>query len=188
MSLYYLLFIFSALAWRIGRNAKLTLADIQQLLINNTVVYISAIIVFDKGSLHAEPGIVTGCMFLITGLFALISSRLFSSEQLLQRSLVWQSLVLLLLFIAFQWDGLTVTLLWVAVSVLLFTWGIYGQKSWARLAAVLLIGITLGKLLFFDSDRFSTVQKISCYIIIGILLLLFSFYYQKPGLSKKQDS
>lgn len=127
-------------------------------------------------------------MFLLTGSLAFISSKIFSSEIILQRLLTWQSVLLLLLFIAFQWDGLTVTLLWVAVSVLLFVGGVFVQRSWARLASVLLIGITLIKLLVFDSARFSTIQKISCYIIIDILLLIFSFYYQKLGLSDKKEN
>ena len=144
--------------------------------------------VFGKNSIDAELATITGFMFLLTGSLSFISSKILSSEIVLQRLLTWQSLLLLLLFIAFQWDGLTVTLLWVAVSVLLFVWGIFAKKSWARLASVLLIGITLIKLLVFDSARFSTIQKISCYIIIGILLLIFSFYYQKLGLSDKKEN
>ena len=48
--------------------------------------------------------------------------------------------------------------------------------------------ITLIRLLVFDSVGFSTIQKISCYIIRSVLLLLFSFYYQKSGLSNKKDN
>jgi len=188
MSIYYILFLISALAFRINRNMALTSGDIQQVIINNTALYIAAIIVFGKNSLEAELATTTGFMFFLTGLLAFISSKILSAEIVLQRWLTWQSLLLLLLFIVFQWDGLTVTLLWVAVSVLLFAWGMVAQKSWARLASVLLIGITLVKLLVFDSLRFSTIQKISCYIIIGVLLLLLSFYYQKLGLSNKKDN
>ena len=189
MALYYILFLTSALAFRISLKTALTYGEIQQVIINNTALYIAAIIVFGYGSMESELPTTTGFMFLLTALLALISSKIFSSEIILQRLLTWQSLLFLLLFIAFQWDGLTVTLLWVAVSVLLFVWGILAQKSWARLASVLLIGITLIKLLVFDSERFSTIQKISCFILIGVLLLLFSFYYQKLGLSgKKRDS
>jgi uncharacterized membrane protein len=188
MTVYYILFLISALAFRINRNMALTSGDIQQVIINNTALYIAAIIVFGKNSLEAELATTTGFMFFLTGLLAFISSKILYAEIVLQRWLTWQSLLLLLLFIVFQWDGLTVTLLWVAVSVLLFAWGMVAQKSWARLASVLLIGITLVKLLVFDSLRFSTIQKISCYIIIGVLLLLLSFYYQKLGLSNKKDN
>ena len=188
MLLYYILFLINALAFRINRNMALTFGDIQQVIINNTALYIAAIIVFGKNSLDAELATTTGFMFLLTGLLAFISTKMLSSEIVLQRLLTWQSLLLLLLFIIFQWDGLIVTLLWVAVSVLLFAWGMFAKESWARLASVLLIGITLIKLLVFDSVRFSTIQKIGCYIIIGVLLLLFSFYYQKLGISNKKDN
>ncbi len=188
IALYYNLFLISALAFRISRNTVLTYGEIQQVIINNIALYIAAIIVFGYGSMEPELATTTGFMFLLTGLLALISSKIFSSEIILQRLLTWQSLLFLLLFIFFQWNGLTVTLLWVAVSVLLFGWGIFTEKSWARLASALLIGITLIKLLVFDSERFSTIQKISCYIIIGVLLLLYSFYYQKLGTANKKEN
>jgi uncharacterized membrane protein len=73
------------------------------------------------------------------------------------------------------------------VAVLLFVWGIYNKKSWPRLASILLIGITLGKLIIFDSSKFSTIQKIISFIVIGVLLLLFSFYYQKFNLLKNKS-
>lgn len=189
MALYYILFLINALAFRISRQMALTVGDIQQIIVNNTALYFAAIIILGNLLMGSELAGITGSMFLLTGLLAFISSKMLSSEIILQRLLTWQSLLFLLLFIAFQWDGLTVTLLWIAVSVILFVWGIFVQKSWTRLASALLIGITLIKLLVFDSERFSTIQKISCYIIIGVLLLLYSFYYQKLGLSgKKQDS
>ena len=188
MILFYLLFLINAVIFRVRNNRELAYGEIQQVIINNTALYIAAIIVFGNGSVNAGLATTTGGMFLLTGLLAFISSRIFSSEIVLQRLLTWQSLLLLLLFILFQWDGLIVTLLWVAVSVILFVWGIMAQKSWARLASVLLMGITLIKLLAFDSGKFSTIQKISCYIIIGILLLLFSFYYQRLGLIHKKEN
>ncbi len=67
--------------------------------------------------------------------------------------------------------------------------GALEKKSWPRLASILLIGITLGKLIIFDSANFSTIQKIISFLVIGILLLLFSFYYQKYNLlNRKTDA
>ena len=188
MALYYILFLINAMGFHVSSKMALTFGDIREVIINNMALYIAAIIVFGKNSMETELAITTGFMFLLTGLLAFISSKTFTSEIILQRLLTWQSLLFLLLFIAFQWDGLTVTLLWVAISVLLFAWGIFVQKSWARLASALLVAITLIKLLVVDSEKFSTIQKISCYIIIGVLLLLFSFYYQKLGLAGKKNN
>lgn len=128
----------------------------------------------------------TGIVFLLIGLLALISVGLFPAELILQRLLAWQAIVLLVLFIGAQWEGLAVTLLWIAVAVLLFVWGIVNKRSWPRLAAIVLIGITLGKLIVFDSASFSTIQKIISFLVIGVLLLLFSFYYQKFNLIDKE--
>jgi len=41
------------------------------------------------------------------------------------------------------------------------------------------MGITLLKLLVFDSITFSPVQKIISYVVLGVLLLVVSFFYQK---------
>ena len=188
MTVYFILFLITALAFRISRSAALAYGEIQQVIINNTALYIVSIIVFGYGATETVLPVTTLSLFLLTSSLVFISSKIFSSEILLQRLLIWQSLLFLLLFIAFQWDGITVTLLWVAVSVLLFGWGILTQKSWARLASALLIGITLVKLLVFDSEKFSAIQKITCYIIIGVLLLIFSFYYQKLRLSNKKEN
>jgi Predicted membrane protein (DUF2339) len=187
MGLFYVLFLVAAIAFSVSRKIKLSIAEAQQVIINNAALYLAALLVFGDGNAEPTLSSVTGIMFVIAGLMAFSSSFLLSSELLLQRLLTWQSLIFLLLFVAFQWDGLTVTLMWVAISILLFVWGVYKQLSWARLASVFLIGIILAKLLLFDSERFSTVQKIITYLIIGILLLLVSFYYQKFGLSRKRE-
>lgn len=187
MMLYFLLFLASATVLRTKNTNIFTYSDVQQVLLNNIALYIAALVVFAFSKLNIELSAITGCLFLVTALQAFLSWKMLPFAIMLQRTLTWQSLVFLLLFIGFKWDGLTVTLMWVAVSILLFVWGVWSQKTWARLASALLVGITLLKLLLFDSDRFSTIQKISSYIIIGILLLLVSFYYQKLGLSKRDS-
>jgi uncharacterized membrane protein len=47
------------------------------------------------------------------------------------------------------------------------------------MTAILLIGLTLLKLLILDSISFSPVQKIISYLVLGVLLLVVSFFYQK---------
>lgn len=187
MSAYYILFLVSAIASRISRSAALSPGEIQQVIINNIALYIAAVLVFENGSLYINPAVTTGFISLFIGLIALSSSIIFPSEIILQRMLAWQAIILLVMFIGFEWDGMAVTLLWIVVAVLLFVWGIYNKKSWPRLASILLIGITLGKLIIFDSSKFSTIQKIISFIVIGVLLLLFSFYYQKFNLLKNKS-
>ena len=186
MVLFYILFLAGTAGGYRKWFAQFSIGDIQHVLFNNAALYLGTIMVFTSSNgTMALASVVT---FLVVSVLALLSWNIFPTEIILQRTLIFQSLALLLLFIVFQWDGFTVTLLWVAVSVALFTWGVLGRKAWVRLASVLLMGFTLIKLLLYDSRSFSTVQKISCYLVIGVLLLLFSFYYQRLKPVSKTDS
>jgi len=180
MIAYYLLFCLDALAFLFRQKKTLSFVEIQQLIINNTALYLAALCICN----HITA---SGSVFVWLAIMALGMGVLFPLENRLQQLLTIQALIVLLLFISFKWEGLTVTLLWVAVAVSLFIWGIIRKKSWVRLVAVFLVGLTLAKLLILDSQNFSAIQKITCYIAIGILLLLGSFYYQKLGLGEKKD-
>ncbi len=188
MALYFLIFLASAAGFRIKNNNTMSFPDIILLLINNAALYLAALIVFGINGYSPVLSVITGCFFVLTALLAYLSWKLFPLTIILQRTLICQSLVFLLMFVAFAWDGLAVTLLWVGIAVVLFTSGIWLSRSWLRLASALLMAVTLLKLLIFDSERFSTLQKIGSYIIIGILLLLFSFYYQKARLYHNDES
>jgi uncharacterized membrane protein len=173
---FYLLFCINATSFFIVRRHALSIVESQQLLVNHIALFLATLCLFDVMW-------VSGIMAVWTAVSALIVTALLPQEKFLQRALVIVGLVMLLLWISLRWDGLFVTLLWVLVSVLLFVWGIVGRQSWVRLTAVTLVGLTLVKLLVIDSSRFTPVQKIVCYIAIGVLLLLFSFYYQRLGLA-----
>ncbi|MCG2617119.1 DUF2339 domain-containing protein [Terrimonas sp. NA20] len=173
---FYLLFCINAMSFLIIRKQPLSFMESQQLLVNHVALFLASLCLFD---VVWASGMVT----VWTAGSALIVTALLPKEKFLQRGLVIVGLMILLLWISLRWDGLFVTLLWVLVSVLLFAWGIAGRQSWVRLTAVTLIGLTLLKLLVIDSGRFTPLQKIICYIAIGVLLLLFSFYYQRLGLA-----
>ena len=85
------------------------------------------------------------------------------------------ALILFVVFIAFNWNGVTVTLLWLLTSVIIFSIGVHRKSVTLRLTAILLMGITLLKLVVLDSMSFSPVQKIISYLVLGILLLIVSF-------------
>ncbi|MBC7947922.1 MAG: DUF2339 domain-containing protein [Chitinophagaceae bacterium] len=179
ISAYYILFFLSALSPRISHKQPLLPQEIQQIIVNNFALYLACLLIFGNGGFELAMTPVTGYMFLFSALLAFAATLVFPSEIILQRLIAWQSILLLVAFIGLEWDGLMVTLLWIAVAVVLFIWGIINKKSWPRLAGMLLVGFTLGKLLLFDTLNFSTIQKIISFLIIGILLLMFSFYYQK---------
>ena len=175
----YFLFTVNFLANRLVRAEPVSARDIQQSATNNIAFYISALIVFGLGDFGNHLAAITGWGFIFMLCLMIISYFFFPSDVVLQRSLSVQSVILLAMFIGFNWNGLIVTLLWVALAVVLFVLGIYNRRSWPRLAAILLMTITLGKLIIFDTSKFTTLQKIVAYLVIGTLLLILSFYYQK---------
>jgi uncharacterized membrane protein len=189
MVAYYILFLISAIASRISRTRSLLPGEVQQIVLNNIAFYLASILVFGNGGFEINIANTTGFIALLMAVLALLCYVLFPGELLLQRLLAWQAILLLIFFIGLKWDGLTVTLLWIVIAVLLFVWGVYSTRSWPRLASIIVMGFTLGKLILIDSATFSTIQKIIAFVIIGVLLLVFSFYYQKFNLStaKKQQ-
>jgi uncharacterized membrane protein len=84
-----------------------------------------------------------------------------------------------MVFIGFYWNGISVTLLWLLTAVVIFVVGVRQRSNPLRMTAITLMGATLLKLLVLDSLRFSTVQKVIAYLVLGVLLLLVSFFYQK---------
>jgi uncharacterized membrane protein len=176
---FYFLFTINALAYRLMRTEPLSTGDIQQITTNNIALYIAAIIVFGYGVFWANAATTSGGIAAVIFLFALLSYLLLPSEIVLQQSLAMQTVVFITLFIGLYWNGFMVTLLWLVFAIVLFSWGIFTRRSWPRLASILSMAVTLGKLVILDSSKFTTVQKIIAYIVIGTLLLILSFYYQK---------
>jgi uncharacterized membrane protein len=179
MAIFYLLFTINAFAYRLVRSEPLSAGDIQRVMINNIALYLSSLLVFGYGEFGTHLAPTTGCVAAFMVLFASLSYFLFASEKVLQQSLAIQAVVLIAMYIGFYWNGFFVTLLWVAFSIVLFAWGIFSHRSWPRLAAILLMIVTLGKLVIFDSSKFTPIQKITAYLVIGALLLVLSFFYQK---------
>lgn len=179
MVIFYLLFTINALAHRLIRSERLTKEHIQQIIINNITLYLSSLFVFGHGEVGAHLASTTAYIAVWMIWFALFSFLFFKTENVLQQSLAMQAVVLIALFIGFYWTGFFVTILWVAFAVVLFGWGIFSHRSWPRLAAILLMIVTLGKLVIFDSSKFTPIQKIAAYLLIGALLLVLSFFYQR---------
>jgi len=187
MGILYLLFMVNALAYRLMRSEPLTLGDIQQLLVNNIALYVSSLALFGYGEFGTHLAPTTGCVAMAMILFAFLGYLFFKTENVLQQSLAMQAVVLIAVFIGFYWNGFFVTILWVAFSIILFGWGIISHRSWPRLAAILLMIFTLGKLVIFDSSKFTPIQKIIAYLIIGALLLVLSFFYQRNKTTIKNN-
>ena len=74
---------------------------------------------------------------------------------------------------------LGLSILWGSYSLLLIVIGIWKKMKHLRIAAILLFGITLIKLVAYDITEMDTVSKTIVFILLGILLLIISFLYNK---------
>ena len=71
------------------------------------------------------------------------------------------------------------TILWGVYSFLLIAWGIFKKNKISRIAAISLFGITLLKLVTYDTWELSTGYKVIAYMLLGVILLVVAFLYQK---------
>ena len=179
LSLFYLLFLVSAISFRLLRQTALMHADVQQLVSNTAAAFFAAIVIGGNGSVGPHLPLVTGMFVLLIAVEATATYTFWRTEMLLLRALCVSAVVLLVIFIGANWSGLAVTLGWIVLAAALFLGGLFTHRSWPRLLSFLLMALTLGKLVIFDSSKFSTIQKIVAYLAIGVLLLVCSFLYQK---------
>jgi uncharacterized membrane protein len=179
MLIYYLLFLLSAFAFSITKKLKLTNRQLFHILINNFSLYISLLSIFDASSSDAIAATVSATCAILFLILAVAGNSFFHEEKMLNRMHYAEALVLIVLFVSIKWSGLTITMLWTLIAIIVFALGIITKSVWPRLAAILLLGFTLLKLILLDSISFTAVQKIIAYLTIGTLLLILSFFYQK---------
>jgi uncharacterized membrane protein len=74
---------------------------------------------------------------------------------------------------------LGLSILWGIYALFLIVLGIYQNKKHLRIGAIVLFGITLAKLFFYDIADLNTISKTIVFISLGILLLIVSFLYNK---------
>ncbi len=74
---------------------------------------------------------------------------------------------------------LGLTALWGIYSFILIAFGIFRKNQVMRIAAISLFGITLIKLIIFDTWNLATGYKVIAYMLLGVILLIVAFLYQK---------
>jgi uncharacterized membrane protein len=178
ITFFFLLFSLMSVSRLFRKIEKLSINDIYQLILNNVALYICAILVFGYVKDTANIAMITLFNAALAATEAIIINYTWR-EKLTSRMLAALSFSFFIFFIAFQWDGLTVTMLWLFTAVIVFAAGYRFHSVAARMAAMALMGLTLLKLLLLDSNTFTPIQKIISYIVLGILLLVVSFFYQK---------
>jgi len=177
MTLFFFLFFLNAIAPKVLRKEKLAVAHTYLLVLNNSALFVSALFVF--GSSFENSSLATISLFL--SLFAAAQALLFYGwkEDHTRNAIGYYALSLFVVFIGFQWHGIVVTLLWLLTAVVLFVIGVRYKSIPLRMAAIALMGVTLLKLVALDSLTFSTIQKVIAYLVLGVLLLLISYFYQR---------
>jgi uncharacterized membrane protein len=78
---------------------------------------------------------------------------------------------------------LGISIFWGIYSLLLIALGIWKQKKYLRIGAIVLFSITLMKLFFYDISHLNTISKTIVFLSLGILLLIISFLYNKFKIS-----
>lgn len=74
---------------------------------------------------------------------------------------------------------LALSILWGLYAVMLIAVGIWKKKQYLRIGAIVLFGVTLIKLFFYDISHLDTIAKTVVFVSLGILLLIISFLYNK---------
>ena len=78
-------------------------------------------------------------------------------------------------------DGsrLALSILWGAYALYLIVWGLAKDFAFLRMGGIVLFGITLAKLFLYDLTDMSTIAKTIVLMVLGALLLIASFIYNK---------
>jgi uncharacterized membrane protein len=175
---FFFLFTCTLLLPAIIRKQKAGTQLLTEVVLNNLMLYLFMLLLMSMLPYKNTGAGVTILMSLFLAAQAFFFHNVLQSRDGRIR-LLTLSFMLFCTFIALYWTGITVTMLWLFTSVVLFTVGVLKKWRAVRMAAIVLMGVTLAKLVLFDSLMFTTVQKVIAYLALGVLLLVVSYYYQR---------
>jgi hypothetical protein len=76
-------------------------------------------------------------------------------------------------------DKLALSILWGAYALGLIIFGLMKDLKFVRITAIAIFGVTLIKLFFYDLSSMGTIAKTIVMMVLGALLLIASFLYNK---------
>jgi uncharacterized membrane protein len=178
MSLFFLMFLFTGASERIRLNHSISISNVYQLVLNSLSLYLAAILTWGKDWKETDLAWITLVLSAIAAVQAFFFYYKYKDEktQLYMGSLAF---LFFLAFIAFQWEGLVVTFLWLLIAIIIFILGLVKKWRTVRISSIVLFGLTLFKIVVSDALTFTTVQKVISYISLGVLLLFVSYFYQR---------
>lgn len=134
------------------------------------IAIISALALVFAGWLSVRTGILkNGLQTPFTILTHIIFLAILSSELIAWMDLAGST----------QSYKLGLSILWGLYALLLIVIGIWKRKPSLRIMAIVLFGFTLLKLFLYDISDMSTISKTIVFVILGVLLLIISFLYNK---------
>ncbi len=174
--LFFLLFMVNTTAFKFRRKEQLTWPDTLIVLINITLFYFALwrIFNFDDFEQLSVMTILFGVASLGTGLL-----EKFLHQSTLAKGFLLFGLLMVIISIPMRFEQLTITIIWMFMATLLFVIGLWKKTKLFRLVAIVLFAATLFKLVAIDSMKFTAIQKVISYILLGTILLTISFLYQK---------
>ena len=133
-------------------------------------------------------GIVVFAIFCYT---SYLLSRFLNLKEEMQKSLEFV-LHLIILWVAsselLHWTELYrsasnyklgLTILWGSYALLLVVLGIFKRKKHLRISGIVLIGFSILKLFLYDTTHLDALRKTIVFVILGFLVLVASFFYNK---------
>ena len=69
--------------------------------------------------------------------------------------------------------------LWAVYSIILVSIGMWKKNVFPRIFAIVLFGITIFKVFLIDLSFLTGISRIASFIVLGIILLLVSYMYQR---------
>jgi uncharacterized membrane protein len=74
---------------------------------------------------------------------------------------------------------LSLSILWGVYAIYILYMGIVRSFAALRVTAMIILGITLAKLFFYDITKLSTIAKTVLFMLLGGLLLVGAYFYQR---------
>ena len=74
---------------------------------------------------------------------------------------------------------LALSVLWIGYALALIVGGVFGKSAAIRWQGLGLLWVAIGKVFFFDLSFLTKFYRIVSFFVLGLVLLLVSFYYQR---------
>jgi uncharacterized membrane protein len=82
---------------------------------------------------------------------------------------------------------LALSMLWLVWALGLLSAGLWKKSQTIRWQALVLLGVVIVKVFLFDLSFLERFYRIVSFLLLGLALMLISFYYQRQLLGRKEE-